>query len=91
MGFQVCGWCVMGIEALNNAARAAGFAMAASEEPYGEVEVVLVEAAPAETQWQPGKAVVLHDAPAPAALSRTGDWMRSMLGLFGRRAPASSA
>jgi hypothetical protein len=79
----------MGIEALNDAARAAGFAMAAPEEPYGEVEVILVEAARAETRRQPGTAVALRE-PAPA-VSRVGDWMRGMLGLFGRRAPAPSA
>ena len=76
----------MGIEALNSAARAAGFAMAASEEPYGEVKT---EAGPAETQWRPGEAVLLSE-PERTGL-RIGDWMRSMLGLFGRRAPASSA
>jgi len=89
MGSQDCGWCVMGIESLNDAARAAGFAMAASDESYGEVEVVLVEAAPAETQRQPGTAVALHE-PA-GAVSRVGDWMRGMLGLFGRRATAPSS
>jgi hypothetical protein len=79
----------MGIEALNNAARAAGFAMAASEEPYGEVEVVLVEAKPAEPRWQPGSAVVVHET--ERAAFRLGDLVRGMLGLFGRRAPVSSA
>jgi len=69
----------MGMEALNSAARAAGFAMAASEEPYAEVKV---EARPAE---RPGEAM---PRPEPA---RVGDWVRSMFGLFGRRAPASSA
>ncbi len=79
----------MGIEALNDAVRAAGFAMAASEDPYGEVEVVLADDALPETQRQPGEAVALHE---PArAVSRVGDWMRSVLGLFGRRAPAPSA
>jgi hypothetical protein len=76
----------MGIEALNNAARAAGFAMAASEEPYPEVEVV---AKPAETQWRPGEAVLVHEPVKPAR--RAGDWIRGLLGLFGKRLPASSA
>ena len=76
----------MGIERLNSAARAAGFAMAASEEPYAEIKA---EAKTAETQWRPGEAV-LPSEPARTGL-RIGEWMRSMLGLFGRRAPASSA
>jgi hypothetical protein len=71
------------MEALNSAARAAGFAMAASEEPYAEVKV---EARPAE---RPGEAV---PRPEPVQVApRVGDWVRSMFGLFGRRAPASSA
>jgi hypothetical protein len=86
MGSRVYGWCVMGIEALNSAARAAGFAMAASEEPYAEVEV---EVKPAETQSRPGEAVPRSEAAGIAP--RVGEWVRGMLGLFGRRAPASSA
>jgi hypothetical protein len=84
----------MGIEALNNAARAAGFAMAASEEPYGEVEIVTIEAAAAvevarAEPRQPATAAALRE---PArTVSRVGDLVRGMLGLFGRRAPASSA
>jgi hypothetical protein len=74
------------MEELNSAARAAGFAMAASEEPYAEVKV---EARPAETQLRPGEAVARSE---PARVGpRVGDWVRGMLGLFGRRAPASSA
>jgi hypothetical protein len=76
----------MGIEALNNAARAAGFAMAASEEHYPEVEVV---AESAEAQRRPGEAVLAHEPIKPAR--RAGDWIRGLLGLFGRRLPASSA
>jgi hypothetical protein len=78
------------MEELNSAARAAGFAMAASEEPYAEVKV---EARPAETQLRPGEAVARSE-PArvgPRVGPRVGDWVRGMLGLFGRRAPASSA
>jgi hypothetical protein len=76
----------MGMEALNNAARAAGFAMAACDEPHQEIRV---EPKPVEAQWRPAEAVLLHE-PAGAG-PRMGDWMRSLLGLFGRRAPASSA
>jgi hypothetical protein len=86
-GPGVAGWCVMGIEALNNAARAAGFAMAACDEPHEETRA---ERKPSETQWRPGEAVLQQEPPAAAGL-RGGDWMRSLFGLFGRRAPASSA
>jgi hypothetical protein len=84
LGLRV--WCVMGIEALNNAARAAGFAMAACDEPHEEVRV---DSRPAEAQWRAGEAVLPHEPSAPAGV-RAGDWMRSLFGLFGRRAPASS-
>lgn len=78
----------MGMETLNNAARAAGFAMAASDEPYEDVraEVKVVEA-----QWRPGEAVLLHAEPTPGHKPRTADWLKGVLGLFGRRAPASPA
>jgi hypothetical protein len=74
------------METLNSAARAAGFAMAASDEPFEDVRA---EAKPAETPWRPGEAVLLH-APARSG-PRAGDWFRNVLGLFGRRAPASPA
>jgi hypothetical protein len=77
----------MGMETLNNAARAAGFAMAASDEPYEEVKT---EAKVEATGWRPSEAVML----TPAKLERphkVGDWLRTMLGVFGRRAPASPA
>jgi hypothetical protein len=73
----------MGIEQLNSAAWAAGFAMASSEEDY-EDGCVFVE--PVETQWTPGRAVMVRE---PSA-DRT-DWLRALLSLFGRRAPASAA
>lgn len=77
----------MGMETLNSAARAAGFAMAASDEPYEEVKTeVKVET----NSWRPSEAVTLTSAklehPHGAAY-----WFRSMLGIFGRRAPASPA
>ena len=76
----------MGMETLNNAARAAGFAMAASEESY---DTVRVEAKASE--WRPGQAVLSHGAPKTRRTPRVGDWARGVLGLFGRRAPASPA
>jgi len=78
----------MGIEALNSAAWAAGFAMAASDEPYAEVKVEEARAA-AEVQWRPGEALLGRELIKPAP--RAGDWVRSLLGLFGRRVPAPSA
>jgi len=75
----------MGMETLNNAARAAGFAMAAAEEPLEDVRTeAKTEAAP----WRPGEAVLTHEPPKSG---RIGDWTRTVLGLFGRRAPASPA
>jgi hypothetical protein len=75
----------MGMETLNSAARAAGFAMAACEEPHEQ----RTEAEPAEAQWRPGEAVLPH---GPAGFGpRMADRVRSLLGLFGIRAPASSA
>jgi hypothetical protein len=80
---------VMGIETLNNAARAAGFAMAASDEPYEEAR----REAPVETQvderiWQ---SQALVAAPSAEERHHKGEWLRSMLGLVWGRAPASPA
>jgi hypothetical protein len=75
----------MGMETLNSAARAAGFAMAASDEPYEDVKA---EKTAQPEAWRPTQAVML----APIAIERhyrTADWLRSMLSFFGRRAPAS--
>jgi hypothetical protein len=74
----------MGIEALNSAARAAGFAMATSEEPFDEVYPGATQAV--NTQWRPGEAMLVHEAP-----SERGDWLKALLGLFGRRARVSPA
>ncbi len=77
----------MGMETLNSAARAAGFAMAASDEPYEEVKTeVKVET----TGWRPSEAAMLTST-NPTPSHKAGDWFRTMLGLFGRRAPASPA
>lgn len=75
----------MGMETLNNAARAAGFAMASSDELYADAKPEVNAEA---TQWRPGEAILL--AP-PARPHKAGDWFRSVLGFFGRRAPASPA
>ena len=70
---------VMGIEQLNNAARAAGFAMAAPDDPPEE-EVVRRPAL--EASWRASTAVNLI-APAPLHVARPSqvtDWFRTMLG-----------
>ena len=76
----------MGMETLNSAARAAGFAMAASDEPYEQVNTQ----SQIETgNWRPNEARLL--IPENAGAPRTVEWFRTMLSLFGRRAPASPA
>jgi hypothetical protein len=72
----------MGIETLNNAAWAAGFAMAASEEfddAGGPVRA-------ADAQWRPGEAVIVREQRVDRV-----DWVKALLGLFARRAPLSPA
>jgi hypothetical protein len=73
------------METLNTAAHAAGFAMAASEEPYEKVEAEAKVPAPG---WQPSEPALLTSAALVERPHGMGDWFRSMLGLFGRRAPA---
>ena len=73
----------MGIEQLNSAAWAAGFAMAASEDDYQDGCVVV---GPPEAQWTPGQAIMVRERDVERA-----DWVRALLGLFGRRAPVSPA
>jgi hypothetical protein len=79
---------VMSIETLNTAARAAGFAMAAPEGPDAHEK----SDTPESRQWQPGEAVLLHQADdliaagAPAKVS-IGEWVKGVLTL-GRGAPA---
>jgi hypothetical protein len=73
----------MGIEQLNSAAWAAGFAMATSEDDYDDG--CAVARSPA-TQWTPGQAIMVRER----NVERT-DWVKALLGLFGRRAPISPA
>ena len=78
----------MGMETLNNAARAAGYAMATSDdllnnskaEPRTEVEA-----------WRPGEAIMARQvAPPPSNPVHTvTDWVKGrVLSVFGRGAPA---
>jgi hypothetical protein len=75
----------MGIETLQSAARAAGFAMAASEDGEEEQASRFVE----RTEWQPTQALLLPLAEPvqPGKLEA----LKALLSFFGRRAPASPA
>ena len=77
----------MSIETLNSAARAAGFAMATSEEPAEERKAEALES----NAWRPGEAILLGPSDAavtPAAPVATfAERVRSVF-TFGRRAPA---
>ena len=80
----------MGIEALNAAARAAGFAMAAPDDT--PEEEVAHKPAPAPA-WRPGTAVAVVRAPAAVDIGRpsqVSDWLRTMFGASGRGAPAGA-
>ena len=76
-------WCVMGIEALNSAAWAAGFAMAGSEDTFEDTDAT---AKRVETRWTPGEAVLVRERPGGKS-----EWLRALLGLFGRRPRVSPA
>jgi hypothetical protein len=70
----------MGIERLNIAAHAAGFAMAAPDE---DVEAMLPEArSAAALQWEPSRAILVRETVTDRA-----DWLSVLLGLIGRRTP----
>ena len=78
----------MGIETLNTAARAAGFAMATSDEASSDNKA---SAKPETESWRSGDAILLDPEPSDAAVkvaSSSGDWLKSLLGVFGRGAPA---
>jgi hypothetical protein len=77
----------MGIEALNSAAWAAGFAMAGSEDAFEDTfEGTGAAARTVETRWTPGEAVLVREPPGEKS-----DWLKALLGLFGRRARVSPA
>ena len=76
----------MGMETLQSAARAAGFAMATSEDCEEERSPREVE----RTQWRPTEAVLLPLA-EPQQPGKFADAMKAVLGFFGRGAPASPA
>jgi hypothetical protein len=71
----------MGMETLNTAARAAGFAMAGTEE-------IFEERRPEPVPVSAGTALV---PTAPIRPQGMMEWLRSYLGFLGGRAPASPA
>jgi hypothetical protein len=78
----------MSIETLNTAARAAGFAMATSDEASQESKA---QAQPETEAWRAGEAILLEQEPqvaAPKAAPSATDWVKSLFGVLGRRAPA---
>ncbi|MBO0763038.1 MAG: hypothetical protein J2P50_00350 [Hyphomicrobiaceae bacterium] len=74
----------MGIETLNSAAWAAGFAMAASEDAFDDAVRVKEEAA--DTDWRPREAVLVRPV-------EKSDRLKALFGFFhfSRRAPVSPA
>jgi len=81
----------MGIEALNNAARAAGFAMAAPDDT-SEAEAEVVRKPAVDTSWRPSTAVSLLGPTTPQVTrpSQVSDWFKAVLGATGRGAPAGA-
>jgi hypothetical protein len=76
----------MSMETLNTAARAAGFAMATSDEAAQDAKV---EAKPEAEMWRSSEAIVFQQGPQTAApKTSAADWLKSLFGLSGRRAPA---
>jgi hypothetical protein len=74
----------MSIENLNSAVRAAGFAMATSDEPAEQ------PAKPLESEsWTAGEAMLLtEDERAAKSAPSIADRLKGVLGLLGRSAPA---
>ena len=74
----------MSIENLNTAVRAAGFAMATSDEP---ADAGKPDKQPESEAWRPGEAILLSQDDAKTAPT-IADRLKGMLGLLGRGAPA---
>ena len=74
----------MSMENLNTAVRAAGFAMAPSDESADKTDNQLQDEA-----WRPGEAILLsQDESAAKAAPTIADRLKGVLGLLGRSAPA---
>lgn len=78
----------MGMETLNNAARAAGFAMAAGDELLNSNTKPETKAE--NEAWRPGEAIMPSKlAPSPSTLHSVTGWVKErVLGVLGRGAPA---
>jgi hypothetical protein len=76
----------MGMETLKNAERAAGFAMASSDDLSNESQSEVK----AETAaWRPGEAMLLQpQGIVPKAAPSIADWVKGLFGMSGRGAPA---
>lgn len=72
----------MSIENLNTAVRAAGFAMAPSDEPLDTGKLDKSEA------WRPGEAIILDQDEVAKTSPSITDRLKGVLGLLGRGAPA---
>jgi hypothetical protein len=75
----------MSIETLNTAVRAAGFAMATSDEPPDDPRPDKLLQSEA---WRPGEAVLLSPDEVVKAAPTIAERLKGVLGLLGRGAPA---
>src|SRR5262245_57734968 len=74
----------MGIETLNTAAHAAGFAMAADE----VAEDKKVEAQAETESWRSEATLLAPNTSDGKTTPSTADWLKSLFGMTGGRAPA---
>ena len=76
----------MGMEKLNNAARAAGYAMATSDDLLNDSKP---EARSEVESWRPGEAIMPSQQSSNNTLHTVTDWVKGrVLGVLGRGAPA---
>jgi hypothetical protein len=78
---------IMGMETLNNAARAAGYAMATADELLNNK----VEAKPENSAWRPGEAIMPSAVAPPSvtAIHTVTSWVKGrFFSVLGRGAPA---
>jgi hypothetical protein len=72
----------MGMETLNSAARAAGFAMAPSD------ETIIASAAPQVQSWRASEPLLTQPSSGTNPAMAPLHWLKSLFGSFGRGAPA---
>jgi hypothetical protein len=73
----------MGMETLNSAARAAGFAMVVADETQSTVE-----AKPEAQRWRSGHPAVLVHHDSSGKMVAAPLWLKNLLNILHRRAPA---